>query len=84
MEQWLIKKKLNEAYKITQLRDDQAQMDIQNEALMQLNQGYSPKSYKTWLTQKSNQAKYSEMERAMIAQYQQEARAQELAQMGIN
>ena len=33
MEQWLIKKKLNEAYKVTQLRDDKAQMEIQSEAL---------------------------------------------------
>lgn len=50
MEQWLIKKKLNEAYKVTQLRDDKAQVEIQNEALNQLHQGYEPKSYKNWLT----------------------------------
>lgn len=50
MEQWLIKKKLNEAYKVTQLRDDKAQVEIHNEALSQLHHGYEPKSYKNWLT----------------------------------
>jgi len=32
MEEWLIKKKLNEAYKVTQLRDSKRQQDIDEEA----------------------------------------------------
>jgi hypothetical protein len=48
MEDWLKNKKLNEAYKITQLRDDQKrQQTIENEAM-----NYDPsntKSYKSWL-----------------------------------
>ena len=68
MEQWLIKKKLNEAYNVTQLRDNKSQEEIEMEAMQQMNQGFDPKSYKVWLTQRKNQAKYSEMEKAMMAQ----------------
>ena len=70
MEQWLIKKKLNEAYKVSQLRDSQTQQEIEAEALQQMKHGYDPKNYKMWLTQRRNQAKYSQMERAMMVQLQ--------------
>jgi formiminotetrahydrofolate cyclodeaminase len=50
MESWLIKKKLNEAYNITQLRDTKKQQDIEMEAKNQLNQGKKIKNYKMWLT----------------------------------
>ncbi len=37
MESWLIKKKLNEAYNITQLRDTKKQQEIEIESKNQLN-----------------------------------------------
>jgi hypothetical protein len=37
MESWLIKKKLNEAYNITQLRDTKKQQEIEIESKSQLN-----------------------------------------------
>ena len=68
MEEWLIKKKLNEAYKVSQLRDSKHQQDIDEEARRQINQGYNPKNFKMWLTQQNNQARYQEMEKMMMQQ----------------
>lgn len=52
MESWLVKKKLNEAYNITQLRDVKKQEIINNEAVNQLAPGgNNPKTYKQWMTQ---------------------------------
>lgn len=45
--------------------------------------GNNPKNYKMWMTQKSNQERYAQMERAMMAQMQAEAHHQEMAKLGI-
>ena len=65
MESWLVKKKLNEAYNNTQLRDVKKQEFINNEAVNQLAPGgNNPKTYKQWMTQQKNQRKYDVMLRA--------------------
>ena len=52
MERWLANKKLNEAYKITQMRDDtQHQDDVVRD--MRQHERSNAKSYKQWMTQKS-------------------------------
>ena len=73
MESWLVKKKLNEAYNITQLRDVKRQEQIEQEARDQLNNNNNVKNYKMWVTQQSMQDKYSQMERARMIQMQAEA-----------
>jgi hypothetical protein len=50
MEAWLVKKKLNEAYNITQLRDVKRQEQIEQEAQDQLNNNNNVKNYKMWVT----------------------------------
>ena len=50
MESWLVKKKLNEAYNITQLRDVKRQEQIEQEARDQLNNNNNVKNYKMWVT----------------------------------
>ena len=80
MEGWLTKKKLNEAYKITQLRHDgKRQHDIEQDESM----GDNVRNYKMWMQQKSMQDRYEQMERARMAQLQMEAQLQEEARMGV-
>lgn len=84
MESWLVKKKLNEAYNITQLRDVKKQEIINNEAVNQLAPGgNNPRTYKQWMTQQNNQRKYDVMSRAHQQQMQQELQEREEAKMGI-
>ena len=76
MEEWLKKKKLSEAYTVCQQRDTRKQQEIENEARSEYSQGiprYNRSGYKTWLTQRRNQGKYEQMNRAMMAQMQAEA-----------
>lgn len=40
--------------------------------------------YKVWMTQKKNQAKFDSMNRAVMAQMQQEAASQQNARMGMS
>ena len=80
MESWLTKKKLNEAYKITQLRHDgKRQQDIEQDESM----GDNVRDYKMWMQQKSMQERYEHMERARMMQIQMEEQRQEEAKMGI-
>lgn len=64
MEQWLVKKKLSEAYNIAQLRDVNRQEVIEQEARDQIMNNNNVKNYKMWLTQQHNQERYLQMERA--------------------
>ena len=66
MEDWLVKKKLNEAYKITQLRgENQHQENIARDAeRMKLA---NSKSYSQWVRQRALQSRYEDMERARAA-----------------
>ena len=68
MEEWLIRKKLNEAYKVTQHRNVSRQDEIDREAQDQLARNNNTKSYKMWMTQRSMQERFEQMERARIAQ----------------
>jgi len=69
MEQWLVKKKLNEAYKITQLRgDQQRQQTIEAQAKnFDLN---ATKSFKQWMRQERFQEEMDNMEIARLHQMQ--------------
>lgn len=71
MEQWLVNKKLNEAYKITQLRGDiQRQERIEEEARTFHENG--TKNYKQWLSQRNLQEQLNQMELARLHQLQAE------------
>lgn len=61
MEKWLATKKLNEAYKITQMRDDTQHQD---EIVRDMNQHQrsNAKSFKQWISHKTMQDRYDEME----------------------
>lgn len=83
MENWLVKKKLNEAYNITQLRDVNRQDAIEKEARDQIMHNNNVKNYKMWMTQQNNQERYLQMERARMMQMQAEQQQSEDAQMGI-
>ena len=83
MENWLVKKKLNEAYNITQLRDVNRQDAIEKEARDQIMHNNNVKNYKMWMTQQNNQERYLQMERAGMMQMQAEQQQSEDAQMGI-
>lgn len=69
MEQWLVKKKLNEAYKITQLRgDQQRQQTIEAQAKnFDLN---ATKNFKSWMRQERFQEEMDNMEIARLHQMQ--------------
>ena len=83
MENWLVKKKLNEAYNITQLRDVNRQDAIEKEARDQIMHNNNVKNYKMWMTQQNNQERYLQMERARMMQMKAEQQQSEDAQMGI-
>lgn len=63
MENWLINKKLNEAYQITQLRDDNVHDETVQNDLTSYKRS-NPKGFKQWMTQKSMQERYEQMDRA--------------------
>ena len=67
METWLQKKRLNEAYKITQLRDVRKQTEIDDEAKLEMQRNAQPKDFKQWMMQKRMQQRFESMERARIA-----------------
>ena len=77
MENWLVKKKLNEAYNITQLRDVNRQDAIEKEARDQIMHNNNVKNYKMWMTQQNNQERYLQMERARMMQMQAEQQQSE-------
>lgn len=83
METWLVKKKLNEAYNISQLRDVNRQDAIEKEARDQIMHNNNVKNYKMWMMQQNNQERYLQMERARMMQMQAEQMQSEDAQMGI-
>jgi hypothetical protein len=68
MENWLVKKKLNEAYNITQLRDAGRQEQIEKEAIDQIMHNNNVKNFKMWMTQQNNQERFLQMERARMMQ----------------
>jgi len=82
MDQWLKQKKMNEAYKVTQLRSDsQLEQEIEHDK-NQLQRG-NAKSYKQWVHQTHMQQRYEDIERAHHAQMEADAQMQDEARMGI-
>ena len=82
MDTWLKNKKLNEAYKVTQLRSDsQLEQEIEQDK-HQLQRG-NAKTYKQWMQQTHMQQRYEEIERAHHAQMEADAQMQDEAKMGI-
>ena len=72
MEDWLKKKKLNEAYNIMQMRDHKKQEEIENEAKNQLQnqRGGGVKTFKQWMIQQEMMDRVMENDRARMAQMQ--------------
>jgi hypothetical protein len=74
MEDWLIKKKLKEAYSVTMMKDTRKQDDIEREARDQLEnqRNGGAKTYKQWMTMKKMQQRLAENERIMADQLNQQ------------
>lgn len=82
MENWLRNKKLNEAYKITQLRDN-THHDEEISRDKEQHTRSNAKSYKQWLNHRVMQDRIDDIERARAMQYEMEALQREEAQNGI-
>ena len=82
MESWLMNKKLNEAYRITQLRDNN-QHDEAVRRDMEQHQRSNAKSYRQWMNHCAMQSQIDDMERAHRMQMEHELMMREEAQRGI-